>query len=293
MSVESDLYRILSGKLPFGEGFHIVDPSFRIKKLGRKLYDEILDFYEDDILDDRQMQIMLMEYGMWTSNDEKKIKDLPKIIENAKVQYYKQYSDPVKRKENLNFVKMNIKEITRLSNIRYKYQYITLEGIASSAMWIEMINHMYTGQDKLSALSYYHNNSLSCEDIREIALSDEWAVYSALSKTPLSKSPIRMTDYQRRLLSWTNVYRNVRTHPDFPGDTIMADHLAFDGWMTALNRKEKAEKSRKVEIGGLKPNTRNVFFIGQANEEEFNEIMSFNEPEALRMVKGAYETSRS
>ena len=67
---------------------------------------------------------------------------------------------------------------------------------------------------------------------------------------------------QRKLISWTNIYRNIRNHPEFPGQRIIEDHDAFDGWMILLNRKESAEKGHKKQLQNLRPNAQNVF-MGQ------------------------------
>ena len=282
MSLESKLFRIIDGKLSYEEG-SIKDPSFFIKKIGAKIYEECLEFLDDDIFDDRSAQILLMEDGLWNSAKDKRLKELPKLIENNKVFYFNNYSNPPVRSSYKNAIDLFSAEYSSLIKIRYKYQYLIPEGIAATAMWTEMINYMYKGDKKIKALSYYHNNSLTEEDIREIAMSNEWGAYSSLSKSPFRKSPIQMTDYQRKLLSWTNIYRNVRSNPEFPGQRILEDNDAFDGWMISLNRKENAQKANKTQFDKLKTNTRNVF-MGQANAQDFEEIMSLNSPEAVTNI---------
>lgn len=289
--VESNFYRILDGKIPYKEGSFIRDPSFRIKRLGQIVYNDLVNFFEDGILDDRQIQIALIENDLWSSEQEKRIKDLPKIIENAKVSYFQNYANPPIRNNYKNLLDFSINEFMKLSKTRYKYHYLTLDGIASSAMWMEMISHMYSGENKLGALGYYHSNSLNEINIRDVALSNEWMNYSSLSKSPLSKSPLKMTDYQRKLISWTNIYRNIRTHPEFPGQKIVEDHDAFDGWMILLNRKEAAEKSNKINIKNLRPNARNVF-VGQSNKDESEEIMSLNAPEVMAQIRKEHELNK-
>lgn len=291
MSTESTLYRIISGKLKYEDGSYIRDPSLSIKRRGREVYDQLIEFLEDDCLDDRQIKIMLMENGLWSSDKEKRLNDLPKLIENNKVFYFQNYNNPTVRKTYKNLIVSFTKELDDLCRVRHKYQYLTPDGIASTAMWLEMISHMYSGPNKIGALGYYHSNSIDEEEIRELALSNEWSSYSSLAKNPLSKSPLKMTDLQKKLMSWTNIYRNVRSHPEFPGQKILEDHDAFDGWMIQLNRKETAEKSHKVHIDNLKPNTRNVY-MGKADKNDYEEIMALNTPEAAAKVREAYEVSK-
>ena len=289
--LESNLYRILDGKIPYKEGSFIRDPSFRVKRLGQIVYEEFIDFYEDDVLDDRQIQIALIEHGSWSQEKEKRIKELPKIIENVKVDYFQNYNNPPVRTNYKNLLDLSLKEFMSLSKIRYKYQYLTIEGIASSAMWMEMISHMYSGENKIGALGHYYSNALSEIDIRDIAISNQWGTYSSLSKSPLGKSPLKMTDYQRKLISWTNIYRNIRSHPEFPGQRVVEDHNAFDGWMILLNRKESAEKGHKKQLQNLRPNAQNVF-MGQANDRDTEEIMSLNTPEIREKIRKEHELNK-
>lgn len=283
--IESVFYRIIEGRLPYRGGLYIYDPSFRIKSIGQRIYGEILKFYEDDIVTERDIKILLTQLGLWNSDKDKKLQDLPIQIENQKVNYFNNYFLPSARSGYLGNINKFESEMLELVKIKGKYNYLTQEGIASSAMWYEMIRHMYKGNDYFNALAFYHANSISEDEIRDLARSDIWASYSGISKTPLKKRSIEMTEYQKKLMMWTNIYRNVRNHPEFPGEKILGDHNAFDGWMIIQGRKEKAEKANKVHMGNLKPNTRNVF-ISAKTREDYNEIMSLNTPEALAEIRG-------
>ena len=271
--------------MPYRGGLYIYDPSFRIKSIGQSVYNDILKFEEDDILTDRDIYILLTQLGIWDNDKEKRLKDIPMQLENQKIAYFNNYFLPSSRSGYLGNINKLEGEMLDLCKAKGKYNYITQEGIASSAMWYEMISHMYKGKDIFNALAFYHSNSISDNTIRELAQSDIWHSYCGLSKLPLKKKVIEMTDYQRKLLTWTNIYKNVRSHPEYPGEKIMGDHNAFDGWMISQNRKEKAEKANKTQIGNLKPNTRNVF-ISSRTLEDYNEVMSLNSPEALAEIRG-------
>lgn len=283
--IESVFYRVIEGKIPYKGGLYIYDPSFRVKSIGQKIYEDIVRFEEDDILTERDSKILLMRLGLWNNEKEQKLKDLPIQLENQKVHYFNNYYLPSARSGYLVNINKLEGEMLELVRIKGKYNYLTQEGIAASAMWYEMIRYMYKGNDYFNALAFYHANSISEDSIRDLAKSDIWASYSGISKTPLKKRSIEMTDYQKKLMMWTNIYRNVRTHPEFPGDKVMGDHNAFDGWMIIQGRKDKAEKSNKVTMGKLKPNTRNVF-INTKNLDDYNEIMALNTPEALAEIRG-------
>jgi hypothetical protein len=283
--IESIFYRVIEGRIPYKGGLYIYDPSFRVKSIGQNIYNDIVKFHEDDILTDRDINILLMQLKLWDSDKEKRIKDIPLQLENQKVHYFNNYFLPSARSGYLTNINKLQEEMFSLFRIKGKYNYMTQEGIAASAMWYEMIRHMYKGHDYFNALAFYHANSIDEDTIRDLARSDIWSSYSSISKTPLKKRAIEMTEYQKKLMMWTNIYKNVRSHPEFPGDKVLGDHYAFDGWMIVQSRKEKAEKANKVQIGNLKPNTKNVF-ISAKSRQDFNEVMALNSPEALAEIRG-------
>lgn len=283
MSNDILLYRIIDGKLPY-EGSYIRDPSFRIKQKGQLAYDYAKKYYEDDILEDRDIKILLIKSGKWSSEKDKKFQDLPRQIENAKVGYYQNFFKSEIKTKYKNQLALLEKEYSELFKIRMSYSNLTIDGIAATAMWAEMINYMYDGPDKVKALAYYHNNFIDENTIREIALSELWLSYTTISKNPFGKNAIRLTDYQRKLCSWSNVFRNVRSYPEPPADAILHDHAAFDGWMIFQGRKDQMEKAEKTRVKNLKPNTRNVF-IGVNSAQEVEEVLAMNSPDILDKIR--------
>lgn len=276
--IEDSLYRIISGKIEY-DGSYIRDPSFSVKKEGKKAYLTALEDFRFDTLQDRDIYILLLESGQWSPKDEARLKSLPNEIENNKLDYFQNFHSPEKKRMHRGIINNSMGEFVKLNATRHKYSNMTLEGIANGAMWYTMIQRMYGGSDKLMALAYYHNTMVDEDTIRDIALSHEWNSYSGISKNPLRKAPVNMTDLQRKLYSWTNVYRNVRTHPDCPADAIIEDHLAFDGWLINQNRKDRAGKVVKVQLKNLKPNAQNVY-VPTKTTNDIQDVMSLNDAEA-------------
>lgn len=276
--IEDSLYRIIEGKIEY-DGSFIKDPSFSIRREGKRAYLEVIENFNFDVLSDRDIYILLLESGQWSTKDESRLKSLPNEIENAKLDYFQDFHSPEKKRVNKMLINNYIAEFMKLNSVRHKYSNMTLEGIANGAMWHTMIYKMWGGPNKLMALSYYHSNLVGEDTIRDIALSHEWGSYAGISKNPLHKAPINMTDLQRKLYSWTNVYRNVRTHPDCPTDSIIEDHYAFDGWLINQNRKDRASKTVKVQLKNVKPNAQNVYVVAKT-ASDIQDIASLNDGEA-------------
>lgn len=242
------------------------------------MYYEVLESALDT-LTDRDIYILLIESGKWDSSKEDKIKSLRREIENNKIAYFNNFYSPEIKRTNKKLIDQNENDLMELLGVRHQYNNMTAEGIAAGAMWQEMITYMYKGEDKLTALATYHSNFIGENTIRSIVLSDEWAAYSNLSKNPFGRAIIKLTDFQRKLCSWSNVYRNVRNHPDRPDEKIIEDHDAFDGWMINQSRKDRAEKKIKITSKGIKPNASDVFVFGNT-EQDIDDILSLNGPEA-------------
>jgi len=282
------LYRILSGKLEYGDSY-IREVTRPIKEKGIRIYYQVLKDCIDVLLD-TDIFIFLVETEQWSFQEQKKLEGLPREIENSKLGYFTNYSNPAIRKKNLIEINYKKEEYKRLFIRRNRYYNLTGPGIAQGAMWQEMIGYMYKGEDKLLALRHFEINSISEEDIRDIALDDEWLSYYAANKNVFGKAAIKMTEDQRRLMTWTNMYKNCRSSPDCPATELIKDHNAFDGWLIQEQRKTKATK--KMDVKGVDPRAQNVYFFGNT-KEDLEEIDSLNTPEAKRKIENEFAKKRS
>lgn len=242
---------------------------------------------DKNCLSDRDVYMLLLGLKQWTQKKEDELKKMQRIIENNKLDYYNDFYIPERKRERKLVLDNNMKRFSELLATRHQYDNLLPTGIANGAMWHAMIGQMHDGPRKLLALADYHNRSIPEHMIRDIALSNEWGSYSSISKNPLGKSAIRMTDYQKKLYSWTNVYRNVRSHPDCPADPLIDDHDAFDGWLIDKNRKDRAEKSTKVQLKGVKPNAQNVYIMTKTDEGA-DDVMSLNDAKARAKLEALY-----
>lgn len=279
------LYRIFSGKLDYGDSY-IREPNYKIKEKGKRIYYDVLKDCKD-VPSDRDIFVFLLDSGQWSIEQQNKLDGLPKQVENLKIELYKNYESPRLRKEKKITLQFKKEEFAKLSLLRNKYRHMTKGGIAEGAMWFEMINYMYSGPDKLAAVNFYKSNMIGEDDIRSIALGHDFISYYGSSKNIFGRSAIKMTDDQRRLIMWGNLYKNVRSNPECPQDKIFEDHDAFDGWLILENRKNTANK--KIEsTKGINPNARNIYYTVKSKEEH-EEIMSLNSPEALMTMQKEFK----
>lgn len=283
------LYRIISGKLDYRDSY-IREPTRLIKEKGLRIYHETLKDCTG-VLSDRDIFIFLIDSKQWSFEEQKRLDELPKEIENSKVNYFENYRNPALRRQNKMEISIKRGNYASLYNKRNKYRNLTNVGIAHGAMWFEMINYMYNGSDKLSAIHFYNNNIVSEEDIRDIAQSGEWLSYYSAGKNIFGRAIIKLTEDQRRLLVWSNIYRNCRSNSTCPQDDIFKDHDAFDGWQISERRKEKVE-TKIQNMKGIDPKANNIYIFGK-KKEDFEEIDSLNTPEARRKIENEFKPKQS
>lgn len=280
------IYRIIEGKLRFEDGF-IKDPSFRIKSYGQKVYNRVYNSGRwAELMSDRDLFIMMVESKVWSVKEEEQLKKSPSLIEGAKLDYFENFSNAHLKGKSLAKINSLEKDYARLLGKKSQFNNLTIEGVASGAMWHAMICKMYSGTNKLGALAFYQQNFISESDIRDVALSGEWLAISSVSKNPFGRSPINMTDFQRKLCHWTSIYKNVRSHPECPMDEIIEDHNAFDGWMINQNRKDRAEKFSKVQLANVRPDAQNVYLFG--NQEQAKDVYSLNDSKGRQKINNLF-----
>jgi len=281
------LYRIFSGKIEYNDTY-IKDPDWRIKKLGAKIYYQTIKSCKD-VTSERDIYLFMVETNQWSKAEQAKLDSFPRQIENLKVAYYSGYQNPTQRKKNKQILETAKNDYQDLFLKRNIYKNLTAEGVARGAMWFEMIHYMYKGTDYLKALNYYQRNSIEENDLRTISQSGEWMSYYSSGKNIFGKPMFFLTDYQRKLITWSNVYKNTRSSPDSPSEEIFYDHDAFDGYLIHQNRKDKTEK--KDSAMKVPQNASNVFMFTGIEKQDIDEIKSYNTPEALEKIEKQFRDS--
>jgi hypothetical protein len=120
---------------------------------------------------------------------------------------------------------------------------------------------------------------------RDLALSDVWLGMwrnaKLAGKGVFNCASSEMTDEQRTICSWANLYDNVWQDPDHPPDYIISDHDALDGWLI-LRKQKQAEENIKKKYNLDDPkfaNADEVYFMAN-DAESLKEISSLNSPQA-------------
>ena len=84
-------------------------------------------------------------------------------------------------------------------------------------------------------------------------------------------------------MSWSLLYESLHEHPSPPGDELVCDDDAFDGWLIIQKRereRQRRESTAEAALSGIKlPDSGEIFLVAETNEDLQN-IEALNGPQA-------------
>lgn len=130
--------------------------------------------------------------------------------------------------------------------------------------------------------SFGESKKIEDEDIRELALDDEWrSIWDVRKEVPIfSVKAYELTQEQRSLIKWSNFYDSIIQCPDCPSEEMLKDKYAVDGWL--ISRKKEKEydgKSGSSEV-----------FIHATSPDDLSRINDLNSKQSRQVKEKLYET---
>lgn len=225
----------------------------------------ITEAKEANLLSERELAIFLEQQGVWTSEDEKDIKN--HIISIAKLNDEMESEDISKRdKRKLSRViagveqslnKKKTKRSLHFSNCLERYAdderikailfCVSARTNTDDRFWktweifCEESDHVLIN-NVISELS--KSKPLSIEEIRYLARSPLWRSKWLASKNCddlFGKPIVELTRNQESLVYWSQVYDNVYESIDRPSQEIIDDDIALDKWFQRQKNKRDVE----------------------------------------------------
>jgi hypothetical protein len=257
---------------------------------------------------DEEIELMLRTNGLWDDERQKQIETLNKDIEKLKVSLFRAFFKSRERDFSRKALQTARIELASLYSQKNVYSSMGASGFAQIARTRYLVgsgllddkgkhvwknDDFYKGNDSLldDAVTAYSEAQLSESLMRAAARSDYWrSVWNCKDNCVdiFGKSAVDLTEEQRGLLSWSQLYDNVAEHPNPPHDDIIKDDDAFDGWLI-IQRKER-ERQRKeataeAVLSGLKlPDSGEIFLVAETDEDLQN-IESLNSPQAAAIKR--------
>lgn len=298
------LYRIISGQLKCQIGRSgiawLYPAPVDIKYQAQEIYIEALsEAMSEGIMNDEQLVMTLMAQNMWSVEEQEKLDNLPKQIEDLKVDLYNatfRSSDRAKIRKTIDKRKV---ELLALSNKRHAFDHSTCTGVALLAKNQFLLLSCLHDENKqrifpcLSAVDganeeVFHdineainNSRLSESKFRELARTEPWrSMWSAGKHSKIfPNDSYTWTDDQQNLYLWSRMYDNIHEHPDCPHDSILEDDDMLDGWMI-IQRRKREENLQKKEgeeyLKGSATSRHNEIYVPVQTAEDAAKIEALN-----------------
>lgn len=296
------LYRILQGKI-IQKPYVLYIPTLEILFDSQNYYNEILEEYKyESWMKDIDCEKMLIYNGLYKSDDKQLIKKLYEQIDQNKISLYKSFFNITQREAlRREIVSLNDK-IDKLDSIRQSLDHFTLCGFARILRQQYIITktayfldgeRVFTdfSSSNFNLLQKFYSilveNHISQPQFREIARNEPWTTIWRVSKSnTLNKSGMELTDEQRYLLLYSQMYDNISEHPEEPHQDIVNDDDALDGWFLVQKQKRDKEKNSKnaSNVLGIKDDAQEVFLPAR-NLQEIQQIGQLNDLEGKKIIE--------
>ncbi len=293
------LYGIVHYK---SEDIHVIinDPNMSILAHADWLYDKTYKENKGIIPTLEESYEQLKEDGTWS---DKLQKELDGIESDLKQLNSKLSSDGIKfKKAEQRAIKATIvkgqKRSQALRTLKNQLYESTLEAFCTKIkrrfllpkILEEPKDSEFLGQQPfIDTLSVYYfvQNDIEIKIIREIARTDPWRLYWAVSKDgsmPLfPHSSVEMTNYQAALVLWSKVYDFAYESSDRPSAEVINDDEKFDAWYDRETARIDAEAKRnKLEQNSSGFGSQEVFL--PADEEGAAEVYALNSADGRRRI---------
>lgn len=262
----SDQTKVCVGK----HTFLVRTPTRFQRSLAEEIYYETL-YSAFDAYSEADLSIMLEERMIWTPADAERLDKINKDIEKLKILLFENRLRYTSLSNIRNGLEKSKEEATRMTILKHSHDYLLRLNIAQGAKdryllgcsLYSLEGEPYWDQDEgwdtpdpflTQVIVQINKQSLSQEDLREIARTEPWSGLWEMQKhceRIFKVSPIELNDDQRTLIIWSSIYSSVREHPDNLQNSVIEDDDMIDGWMI-LKRRER--ETTHVKDEGLTKN---------------------------------------
>ena len=272
-----------------------IDQNYIAQEVFHETYELAKDrgiFTSEDILN------IMIENDMWTPLDVKREEQIPKDIENIKVQMFQDAFKLQAREAKRKILRKMEEQFFKVKSKRHAYDFVTCEGVATYARWNWLIENCtyrldgspydWTDIGISNVLERHKDAMLGDTHLRKLSMNNSWrGVWSAAKKegSIFGKPSVELSEEQRGLCMWSSLYDGVYESPEAPVEEVITDDDLLDGWLISQRRKSDKEKKQKKadDILGKNANADEVFIMAH-NREDALEVEDLND-EAISMVK--------
>ena len=287
---------ILSSNLTLVVKTPTVDQSYIAQEVFHETYELAKDneiFTSEDVLN------IMIECDMWDTMDSKREKQIPKDIENIKVEMFNAAFKLEEREAKRRILRKMEEQFFKVKSKKHAYDFVTCEGVATYARWNWIIENCTYFVDGLpydwkdvgisNILERQKDSMVGDSVLRKLANNSSWrGVWSASKKegSIFGKPSVELSEEQKGLCMWSSLYDSVYESPEAPAETIVLDDDLLDGWLISQRRKADRDKKQKKaeDILGKNADADDVFIMA-GNREDALEIEELNDAAGMMIKK--------
>lgn len=298
--------KLLSGVIFFRTRnilYKIITPTRETRGLADFLAQEAAqDLNFSQLITKEELKKVLNNKGIWTYEDDSKLKISEDSIEEIQISIYKNFFNS-KAKNALKRRLIGLRKVIAQANEKKtSLENVTLEAyfdFIKDRFIIGMSLYDINNSKIYDAERFFEQDSLMLDKaydawmteysmfpyLREVSRTNPWKSYwdSCQNNSVFGSSTSDLNIFQRNIILFSKMYDNARQSQETPPDEVFEDDDAFDGWM-AVQRKN-AEKSRAKntadKISGQKGDE--IFMVtGKEDKDTIFNLNDHNERMAIR-----------
>ncbi len=280
-----------------------IEDTFKASNKSIEAYD---DAYKHGVMTQADMDEWCLDNGYWSEEKESIIKGIEKDIENLQVNVFQYFKRPQIREQARDLLVKARRKYDELLQEKYSFYTNTCEYIATQERNLYLFekscylngNPYDFANDAVSLwFNLWSQELLIDSQVRDLVIRDPWRGLWVLRDNCclLTKREGRdLTPDQKNLLSWSKTYDSVYDSPDSPGDEVIKDHDALNGWFVLQGRevekyrKEKSEDKLLSESSKL-ANADEIMMMAHSKEDA-DHIHGYNSLNSNRVRKERLKT---
>ena len=256
--------------------------------------------FEDGMMSEDEMLEWMKSKGLWTQEDEDRVKGLQKDIDRLKIEIFNARNNENLREHIRTYIRAGEKQLRETSSKKHRHDVNTSEGLAAieKMQWIirhcTFLNSEVYDFDALSldyVTSCYQAILLSESQIRELSRSEPWrslwSVHEDAGCRLFADNGRMLSIEQKNIVIWSHMYDNIHESPDCPSEDIIDDDDMLDGWLIIQRKKrekDKAEQEFEDSTMNSKIKSADEVFVMANSSKDIERIESMNDLSS-RMIK--------
>lgn len=275
-----------------GKTYSYQNPSIDHRSFAQKVYKDIYEQCKaEGIWSENDLLQHLLLTNQWSSAEEEKLERLIKDVPTLKIKVFELHLKSVEREMCRVALNDTRAKIDELYYKKHALDFLSCHGIASSAKhrYLTGASIYYKGKpywkdysgwqrpDNLldAIITEVSKNRITEKQYRELARNEPWRSYWSAAKNSgrgvFDKASIDLTDSQKNILLYAQMYDNIAESPDCPCEEIVEDDDALDGWMLTQRKKRDEETGRGDILSSIRNekirNSEEVFIMVNTPED--------------------------